>query len=209
MASDIEYLNQIAQDNRAVGQKADKGFSIDPKWLKIIGVGVLGVILIMILGGIIGGLGTAGRDLMDKLYARTLNLNNSITEYNNSVKSSELRSMGNSLSAVLVETNSKVASLLTSEYGVDGTDPRDEATKLEEDEHIQAVNSELYYGKINGLMDRYFVREMSREIVLLQSLETEVMEKTSSQAVKDALVSSWNNLNKLETQFEDYQKLVE
>ena len=209
MASDIEYLNQIAQDNRAVGQKADKGLPIDPKWLKIIGVGLLGVILIMILGGIIGGLGTAGRDLMDKIYARTLNLNNLIVDYNDDVKSSELRSMGNSLSTVITETNSKVAALLTSEYGADGTDPRDEATKLDEDEYIQAVNSQLYYGKINGLMDRYFVREMSREIVLLQSLETEAIEKASSQVVKEALVNSWNNLNKLETQFEDYQKLVE
>ena len=68
MASDIEYLNQIAQDNRAVGQKAQKGLPIDPKWLKIIGVGILGVILIMIVGGLLGGLGTAERDLMDKIY---------------------------------------------------------------------------------------------------------------------------------------------
>ena len=50
MTSDIEYLNQIAQDNRAVGQKTGKGLPIDPKWLKIIGVGVIGVILIMIIG---------------------------------------------------------------------------------------------------------------------------------------------------------------
>lgn len=209
MTSDIEYLNQIAQDNRAVGQKTGKGLPIDPKWLKIIGVGVIGVILIMIIGGLLGRLGTAERDLMDRIYARTQNLNNSITEYNGSVKSSELRSMGNSLSAVLTETNSKVAGLLTSEYGAGGTEPRDEAVTTEESEHIQAVNSQLYYGKINGLMDRYFVREMSREIVLLQSLESEALEKTSSQAVKDAMVNSWNNLNKLETQFENYRSLVE
>ncbi len=117
--------------------------------------------------------------------------------------------MGNSLSTVLTETNSKVAGLLTSEYGAEGTEPRDEAVTAEEEEHIQAVNAQLYYGKINGLMDRYFVREMSREIVLLQSLESEALEKSSSSAVKDAMANSWNNLNKLETQFENYQSLVE
>ena len=209
MASDIEYLNQIAQDNRAVGQKAQKGLPIDPKWLKIIGVGILGVILIMIVGGLLGGLGTAERDLMDKIYARTQGLNNSIMDYNDAVKSSELRSMGNSLSAVLTETNSKVAGLLTSEYGAEGVEPRSETTTAEEAEHMQVVNSQLFYGKINGLMDRYFVREMTREIVLLQSLESEAMEKSSSSAVKEAMANSWNNLNKLETQFEEYQKLVE
>lgn len=209
MASDIEYLNQIAQDNRAVGQKAQKGLPIDPKWLKIIGVGILGVILIMIVGGLLGGLGTAERDLMDKIYARTQGLNNSIMDYNDAVKSSELRSMGNSLSAVLTETNSKVAGLLTSEYGAEGVEPRSETTTAEEAEHMQAVNSQLFYGKINGLMDRYFVREMTREIVLLQSLESEAMEKSSSSAVKEAMANSWNNLNKLEAQFEEYQKLVE
>lgn len=209
MTSDIEYLNQIAQDNRVVGQKTGKGLPIDPKWLKIIGIGIAGVILIMIVGSLLGKLGTAERDLMDRIYARTKNLNNSIMEYNDSVKSSELRSMGNSLSTVLTETNSKVAGLLASEYGAEGTEPRDEAVTAEEEEHIQAVNVQLYYGKINGLMDRYFVREMSREIVLLQSLESEALEKSSSSAVKDAMANSWNNLNKLETQFENYRSLVE
>lgn len=204
MANDIDYLNQIAKDNRTVKKVSTGKFPIEPKWLKIIGVGILGVILIMILGGILGGLGHQERDLIDQIYARTRNLNESISEYGGKVKSSELRSMGNSLSNVLAETNSKVGALLTSEYGADGTDPRDEATTTSEAEHIAEVNSNLNYGRLNGMLDRYFVMEMAREIVLLMSLENEAVEKTSSEPVKNVLVSSYNNLNQLETQFSEY-----
>ena len=205
MASDIEYLNQIAQDNRTAKKVAVGKFPIEPKWLKIIGAGIAGVILIIIIGGMLGGLGHKERDLIDQIYARTRNLNESISEYNGKVKSSELRSMGNSLTNVLTETNSKVGTLLTSEYGADGTDPRDEATTTSELDHIAEVNTNLNYGWLNGMMDRYFVMEMTREITLLMSLETEATEKTSSEPVKSTLVNSWNNLNQLETQFASYE----
>ena len=205
MSSDIDYLNQIAKDNRTAKKVSVGKFPIEPKWLKIIGLGVLGVILIMLIGSLLGGLGHQERDLIDQIYARTRNLNESILEYGSKVKSSDLRSMGNSLSNVLTETNSKIGALLTSEYGADGTDPRDEATTTSELEHIAEVNTNLNYGRLNGMMDRYFVMEMSREIVLLMSLETEATEKTSIEAVKSALVNSYNNLNRLETQFTAYE----
>ena len=144
MASDIEYLNQIAQDNRAVKRPSIKGLPIDSKWLKIIGIGVVGVILIMILGGILSGLGSGERDLIDRIYLRTKNLNESIMEYDEKVKSSELRSMGNSLSAVLTETNSKVGNLLVSEYGAEGTEPRDENVAAEETDYINKINGCKY-----------------------------------------------------------------
>lgn len=205
MANDIEYLNQIAQDNRTTRKVATGKFPIETKWLKIIGAGIAGVIVIMIIGGLLGGLGHEERDLIDQIYARTRNLNEAISEYGGKVKSSELRSMGNSLSNVLAETNSKVGALITSEYGTDGTDPRDEATTTSELEHIAEVNTNLNYGRLNGMMDRYFVMEMTREIALLMSLETEVTEKTANESVKSALVNSWNNLNQLEIQFSNYE----
>ncbi len=208
MASDIEYLNQIAQDNRAVKSPGIKGLPIDSKWLKIIGIGVVGVILIMILGGILGGLGSGERDLIDRIYLRTKNLNESIMEYDEKVKSSELRSMGNSLSAVLTETNSKVGNLLISEYGAEGTEPRDENVAAEETDYINKINANLNYGYLNGLMDRYFSREMSREIVLLMSLESEALEKTNKESVKAVMSASWNNLNQLSDQFETYKDLA-
>ena len=205
MSSDIDYLNQIAKDNRTAKKVSVGKFPIEPKWLKIIGAGVLGVILIMVIGGLLSGLGHEERDLIDQIYARTTNLNQSISEYGPKVKSSELRSMGSSLSNVLTETNSKISALLASEYGADGTDPRDEATTSSEAEYIAEVNTNLNYGWLNGMMDRYFVMEMTREIALLMSLETEASEKTSSEPVKSVLVNSWNNLNQLETQFSSYE----
>lgn len=205
MVSDIDYLNQIAKDNRTASKVSLSKFPIEPKWLKIIGLGILGVILIIIVGSLLGNLGHKERDLIDQIYARSINLNASISEYNSRLKSSELRSMGTSLSNVLAETSSKIAALLPSEFGADGTDPRDEATTTSEAEHIAEVNTDLNYGWLNGLLDRYFVMTMSREIVLLMSLETEATEKTSSDPLKSVLVNSWNNLNSLETQFSAYE----
>lgn len=202
--NDIEYLNTIAKDNRAEVAPA-KDHILDPKWIKIIIGAVAAVIVMMIIGGILSGLGNGERDLLDKIYARTNNLNTSVNNYSDSLKSSDLRSMASSLSTVLRETNAKVGAILTSDYG--DTTPKDESIASEETDHIVAVDSALNYGKVNGLLDRYFAREMSREIVLLQSLESEALEKLDGDAIKSALSSSWNNLEKLKPQFEDFQAL--
>ncbi|MBQ7040797.1 hypothetical protein IJN73_01880 [Candidatus Saccharibacteria bacterium] len=202
--NDIEYLNTIAKDNRTEIAPA-KDHILDPKWIKIIIGAVAAVIVMMIIGGILSGLGNGERDLLDKIYARTNNLNTSINNYSDSLKSSDLRSMASSLSTVLRETNAKVGAILTSDYG--DTTPKDESITSEETDHIAAVDSALNYGKINGLLDRYFAHEMSREIVLLQSLESEALEKSDGDAIKSALSSSWNNLEKLKPQFEDFQAL--
>ena len=203
--NDIEYLNTIAKDNRAVKSSSEKDHILSPKIIKIIVAAVAAVVLMMILGGVLSGLGNGERDLLDKIYLRASSLNTSISEYQDSLKSSELRALSSSLSTILRETASKTGAILTSEYGT--TDPRDENTSAEEEAHIATVNTALNYGKINGLLDRYFAREMSREIVLLQSLESETVEKTSSAPVKEALTSSWNNLERLSSNFANFQSL--
>lgn len=204
--NDIDYLSQIAKDNRAVQNSSSKEHILDPKWIKLIIGAVVAVVLMMIIGGILGNMGNGQRDSLDRIYARAKNLNGIVGEYNRKIKSSELRAMGNSLSTVLSETDKKVSELLSSEY--DTKEANKEITTAE-DEHIAAVKASLEYGRMNGFLDRYFVREMSREIVLLMSLETEAIDRTSSSAVKEALVNSWNNLSRLASQFENYQNLAD
>ena len=206
---DIGYLNQIAKDNRVAQVSADKDRLFDPKWIKLIIGAVVAVILMMIIGGILGNLGHGQRDSLDRVYMRAKNLNETIQQYNSKVKSSELRAMGNSLSTVLSETTAKVTALLASEYDAKGAEPQNEKIANEEEEEIAEVRANLEYGRMNGFLDRYFVREMSREIVLLMSLETETIDRTSSSAVKEAMAGLWNNLKQLSSQFENYQSLVD
>lgn len=213
--SDFDYLNQIAADNRAV-KAAERGGirGILPEgWdLKkvLIGLGgiILAVILMAVLGGWLGGLGNKERDLLDQLYIRTGKLTETISEYNPKVKSPDLRSMGTALSAVLLETRTKVAGLYTSEYGLEGTDPRDEQTVTDEEQHTLVLNNELNTGWLNGRLDRYYAREMATEIALIVSMEEEIMDRTSYSAVKTALTSSVVNLEQLETQFSEYKSLA-
>ena len=202
---DIAYLNQIAKDNRVVAYGSTKEHIIEPKWIKFIALAGVAIILMMIVGIILGSRGGGEREMLDKIYLRTENLSESISNYDEKVKSSELRSMGNSLLIVLRETNAKVAGILTANY--ESVEPSEELT-ASETEYIASVNGNLEYGRISGLLDRYFVREMSREIVLLQSLETEAIEESSSAEVKEVLASSWNNLNTLAGQFETFSDLA-
>lgn len=204
-----EYLEKIAKDTRKAGVQKKKflGLELSPKTLKLAGIGAGVVVLMMIIGAIVGsGNGNKEVDLVEKIYFRTDTLLDAINDYNKLVKSGELRSMGNSLNAVLTETSYSMSTSLVNDFGEKTVGkPTKEQTLTDE----VAVNDDLVAtleaGRLNGILDRVYSREFTYQIAMLINLETETYNKTKKDSLKTALTTSMNNLKQLHTQFDDFQ----
>ena len=201
------YLEQISSEARTTkASKMPFGLNISPKLLKLLIGGFIAAILIIIIGAIAGSGGSSERDYLDKIFLRTANLSSSISDYNKRVKSSELRSMGNSLNAVLTETNYSVGNILKNDFGVSSPNkPANEKTETEETEWIDGLNQDLENGRLNGVLDRVYSRDLAYEIGILISLESETVAKSKNDTVKTSLTSSMDNLSKLYDQFNDFE----
>lgn len=204
-----DYLEKIAKDTRT-GKPQKKGFlgkfDISPTMIKIAIGGVILVIVMMIIGAIIGG-GDKNkeRDYVDKIILRTDTMISEIGDYNKLVKSSTLRSMGTSLNAVLTETNYAVSTVLKQDFGVNNAKPEKEKTATDEASIREEMTTTLENGRLNGILDRVYAREMAYQIAMLMSLEQEAYGKTKKSSLKEAIDKSMSNLKPLQEQFDSFQ----
>ena len=195
-----EYLNQISLDNRRA--KSGSGL-FSGKIFKFLLGGIALAALIIIVGSLLKNVSNKEKDLVEQVDIRVSNLSASITTYKSSLKSSRLRAMTASLSGVLSNTSRDVSTLLASVY--DYSDKTANATTSETElAHITAFNSTMDEAKINGILDRTWVREMALQIALLISIESEAKARTSNSGVAATLESSMSDLNQLYEQFLSY-----
>ena len=96
---------------------------------------------------------------------------------------------------------------MTSAYGLEERNidkAAEEEAKLTADE----LSSELFAAKINGLLDRTFAHKMSLEIYSVMGEEMTIYNSTSDTetALREILSSSYDSLNNLYTQFNDFSE---
>lgn len=205
-----EYLEQISASNRQTkksGTISIFGFDISPKLLAFIVGGLVAAILIIIIGSIAGGGSkNSERDLVDRIYQRSINLSSVISDFNKRVKSSELRSMSTSLNAILTETTYNLTSILENDFGAKRADtPEKESIATEETERKELLEKDLETGRLKGQLDRVFASDFAYEIAMLRSLESEASAKTDKENLKSFLETSSSNLEKLYNQFNNFE----
>ena len=201
-----DYLNQIAAEPKVVKPKT--GIS---KWLTnrfvLVGlIGVVGLVVIIVIGAIIGG-GSEG--VMTRSLRLLLHVDNTatvVTDFQPSVKSSELRSSSASLAGVLSNTSRELTSYLTEKYGEKVT--KDINKNLEEDANLakDALDSELFEAKINGLLDRIYAHKMAYEVSALMSEESEISSATNDASLKSLLTTSYDSLKNLYDRFNGFSE---
>ena len=205
-----DYLEKIAADTRT-GKPVKKGIlgtisNLPSTTKKLILGGAIAVFVVMIFGILLSG-GDKNKeiDYVDMINLRTANIIKSIQDYNKKVKSSELRSMGNSLKAVLTETNYAIGTSLKEDFGVKNSKPNKEKTEEDEVAWSTEMNTELENGRLNAILDRVYARELAYQIAMLISLEQETYGKTNKDNLKNILTTSMNNLEQLHGQFDDFE----
>lgn len=205
-----DYLEKIAADTRT-GKPVKKGIlgtisNLPSTTKKLILGGIIAVFVVMIFGMLLSS-GDKNKeiDYVDMINLRTANIIKSIQDYNKKVKSSELRSMGNSLKAVLTETNYAIGTSLKEDFGVKNSKPNKEKTEEDEVAWSTEMNTELENGRLNAILDRVYARELAYQIAMLISLEQETYGKTNKDNLKNILTTSMNNLEQLHGQFDDFE----
>ena len=199
--NNIDYLNKISSENQHE-KSSDSLFSSKPLKFGLIAVAVL-ALFILIFGALSNSTGKE-KSVFERLNLRLTNVNSSITTYNKSVKSSALRSSGVSLASILEATSLSLTPFYE-KYELDAKKPS-EKISAGETALLDSLNLELENGKLNGILDRTYAREMTYQISLLLSLEVELYEKTKDEALKAALESSYTNLETIYPNFNDFSE---
>lgn len=206
MVSNAEYLNQIAAENRALKAQPVKTFgniNISPNMIKWGIIGTVAFFVILFIGSLLSGGTDREKELIDQIVLRTSNISTSINNYNPHVKSSDLRSMSTSLSAVLSEVNLNLTNYKTENYPEDKSSESDPLYVSETEFNAILVN-DLEVARLSGRLDRIYAREYSYQISMLLSLESELYSRTDSTQLQSYLTSSTNNLKLIQSQLDSY-----
>lgn len=204
----LEYLQQISKSNRPVAPaKPVRKFQQFSLIIKIAIGGLIGFIAILILGLALGNMGAKSSELAKQIYVRANNLNSSITTYNRSLKSSRLRSISTSLSGTLLNTTNQLSNYLGSLEDKSSTAlvPSDAAIVTQETENLDSLNLALNNAKLNGILDRTYEHQISLQVSLLLTLESQLLGRSPEEPLRSIIQQSYASLSTIQTSFEEYQ----
>ena len=202
-----QYLDQISNANAPKKAKpANKRGILHNKFFIVgmIGVGLL--LLIVILGAILGGGKDSEKTLSSKLYLHLDGTAAAIQEYQNYVRSSDLRSSSASLYGVLTDTAGGMESYLTEKYNIKKVKDTDKKLQEKATAVKDELTGELFEAKINGILDRTYAHKMAYEISIIKAEESELYNKTKSEALKEVLNKSHESLTNLYDKFNDFSE---
>lgn len=201
-----DYLDQISKTSRPVKpQKNGLTRAIKSKYF-IWGAVALGILIVVIaIGSILGG-GTTTEDECADLVLRLEETNElAISKYQPFLKSSILRSLSASLGGIYTNTSTELNNYMTQAFP-STKDKTIEAKREEAILNATALADELFKAKINGLLDRTYAHKMTLEIYSVMSDEMSIYNATNDTALRGLLKSSYDSLNNLYTEFNDFSE---
>ncbi len=205
-----EYLDEISKKSKPAtansGSLLDKILHSPFFLVGAIGIGVL--ILIIIIGSLLGG-GNKGSEktLITELQLHLEGTGEVIKEYQDYVKSSNLRSNSASLHSVITNTSASISTYLAEKYGTKDTD-KEASKKLTAaaEEAKTTLNDELFEAKINGILDRIYAHKMAYEISLFLNQEGKIIDKTKDENFAATLSESYSSFENLYEQFNNFSE---
>lgn len=197
--NDLEYLNQISAKPAPVQPTL---FDKKTKLILIIAAAVLLlVVILMAVAGSSSSEPTASSELA-RLYHRSDALEQSLTTYTPSVKSSSLRSSAATLSTILAELKSTSNTYFTAS----GAKLEDYPLAASDSKIITALDSSLENARLNGILDRTFASEIYYQIRYLIIIEDSTLAKSSDASLTTFLQSSKTSLERLRDTFATFSE---
>lgn len=200
-----DYLDQISKAARPVKpNKGGIGGILSSKYFKW-GIAALGLLIVVIIFGSMLGNRTTMEERCVNLKLRMDRDVEVIDTYQPNVKSSLLRSLSASLKGIFTNTSSQLNTYMVGAYKFDEKNVK-EAVREESDLARDALLNDLFEAKINGYLDRTYAHKMTLEIYTVMSDEAGIINSTSEAELKSLLTSSYDSLNNLYTQFNDFSE---
>ena len=199
----FEYLNQISKSNRPIKRKSPASLKTG-LIIKICAAGVVLFFLLMAIGAMISNLNTKTTDLTKQIYSRTTSLNTVINTYNRDLKSSQLRAMTASLSAILTNASNQLSGYLTAKSKDKNALVLDEKTTASETKLINELNESLNNAKLNGVLDRYYDNQIGLQVSLLLSLTSQLLARTKDSDLIIILTNLHTSLETIHQSIESY-----
>lgn len=200
-----DYLDQISRTARPPKQnKSGLAGILSSKWLKWGGLALVLLIVIVIFGSMLGGKQTTEEKCID-LKLHLDGTSEAISEYQENLKSSLLRSLSASLKGIFSNTSSQLTTYMAGKYGYEDGHEKEAVVEVAELARDELMN-ELFEAKINGLLDRVFAHKMALEIYSVMSDEAGISNSSEDEALKSLLSTSYDSLNNLYTQFNDFSE---
>ena len=109
------------------------------------------------------------------------------------------------MNSILADTSSKLNTYIAEKYGdkaVGNAKNLAEEAKTTED----ALESELFEAKINGILDRVYAHKMAYEISVFLSEEGKLYNSTKDENLQSILADSYNSLENLYSNFNDFSE---
>lgn len=197
----LEYLNQISQSVRPTKPAANSQMK------KIIILGIIALFLaitVFAFTAIFSGGRKTPYDYAIQLDLRMQNLSNTLQTYNPMIKSSQLRSLGASLSSTLNNSSTQIANYFT-ELDLEDEE-RTPSPSIQDEETLISdnLNATLYNAQLNGLLDRTYLNQITLQISLLLSLETQISSKTNDEELLYIISLSTSNLEVILNNFNNF-----
>lgn len=198
--NNLEYLNHISQSNRPVKPVKKQSSLPIGKIIKLLLGGFVLTMVLIAVGVLINTGDKRAVDLTRQLYSRVNSVNGVINQYNKLLKSSQLRSIGYSLSGTLTGTSSQLSAYLTAQNG----DSKESAFVLSSQaaaeeslmfESANSVNAQLANAKLNGLLDRNYASQLHLQVSLMMSMISEILERDHDPNLQQILDSFYSNLD--------------
>ena len=198
-----DYLNQISASNRPVKTSKGLGGILSSKFLWIGVIGVAAFIMIAMVGSMLGGGKNSEKELVLGLKTHANNTAEVMREYQQFIKSSDLRSSSASLVGVLSNMGTGLDTFIAENYGEVKLTEKQTA---EADEAKEALTNDLFEAKINGILDRIYAHKMAYEISLFVNEEANIYDSTKNDRLKEILDESYGSLEILYSKFNDFSE---
>lgn len=201
---DQAYLNSISSQVRPEKKSAGSFFSSTLG--KVVIGSVIAMVVIMIFSSLLGGGGEGKADKGASLKYHIENTLEVISEYQNNVKSSKLRSSSASLTSVLSNSSRDLTNYLVEKLGY--KDGAKEYNKLRDEAklHQDGLTASLFNAKISGTLDRMYAHELAYEIELIMSEEQSFYNTVKDESMRASIESTYKSLANLYPDFDDFSE---
>lgn len=192
-APNVDYLNQIAP------KKPKKlRFKFGPKMIAILG-GIL-VVVVIIISITVNVIANARREPVEHLSARLTTTQEIVSDAQDNLKSSQLRSLNSNLKIYLTNTNRDIATPLANV----GVKPDKISKSILAEESGDALTAKLEDARLNVDYDRTYAREMAYKLEQTMILMQQIYKSTSSKSLKSFLENAYTNLEPTQKSFADF-----